>query len=387
MSIPASFRYVPVHPVAADAPLHRVDSPQAWYGRDMARRHAEWTHRLTDSEVTELRRAIVRVEAAGMDVVDLRAEDFPLPELGKVLRDVKHQLFDGRGFALLRGFPVEELTPLQRCLGYFGIGSHFGEATPQNAKGHALGHVCDLGVDYGAPTGRGYQTNARLPYHTDSADVVGLLCVNTAKSGGLNSVVSSVTLYNEMIRRRPDLARLLMGPVYRDRRDEIEPGQGPWYCIPVFNPFQGRVFSTHVRSSVRKAQRFAELPRISPQLDEAMDFLDALAEDPDFHLDMEFERGDMQFVCNHFLLHSRTGFEDHAEPERRRHLLRLHLACPDGPALPPVFENLRGYNRHGRPDGTLMEGVRLNAPLEPVDGGPGSSMQRLRAGQVPAALP
>lgn len=385
MSIPANFRYVPVEPVASDCSLQPVNGPQAWYGPDMALRQHEWIHELSPAEIAELRAAIARVEAAGMDVVDIRAADFPLPILGNVLREVKRQLFEGRGFAVLRGFPVAELTPLQRGLGYFGIGSHFGEATPQNAKGHALGHVCDLGVDYGAPTGRGYQTNARLPYHTDSADVVGLLCVNTAKSGGQNSLVSSVTLYNEMIRRRPDLARVLMGPVYRDRRDEIEPGQGPWYCIPVFNPYQDRVFSTHVRSSVRKAQRFPEVPRISPQLEEAMDLLDALAEDPALHLDMDFRRGDMQFVCNHFLLHSRTSFEDHPEPERRRHLLRLHLACADGPALPPVFENLRGYNRHGRPDGTLMAGVRLNAPLEPVDGGPGSSAQRLRA--MTAAAP
>lgn len=379
MSISASFRFVPVPDVPATQPLQPVIGPQAWYGPDMARRRDEWIHVLSAAEIAELRQAIARVEAAGMDVVDIRPADFALPTLGRVLREVKKDMFEGRGFAVLRGFPVAELTPLQRGLGYFGIGSHFGEATPQNAKGHALGHVCDLGVDYGTPTGRGYQTNARLPYHTDSADMVGLLCVNTAKSGGQNSVVSSVTLYNEMISRRPDLARVLMGPVYRDRRDEIEPGQGPWYCIPVFNPFQGRVFSTHVRSSVRKAQRFSEVPRISPQLEEAMDLLDALAEDPALHLDMDFQRGDMQFVCNHFLLHSRTSFEDFPEPQRRRHLLRLHLACTDGPALPPVFENLRGYNKDGRPDGTLMAGVRLNAPLEPVDGGPGSSAQRQRA--------
>ena len=379
MSIPANFRYVPVEPVASDFPLQPVSGPQAWYGPDMARRRDEWTHVLTAAEIAELRAAIGRVEAAGMDVVDIRAADFPLPLLGSVLRDVKREMFEGRGFALLRGFPVAELTPLQRGLGYFGIGSHFGVATPQNAKGHALGHVCDLGVDYGTATGRGYQTNARLPYHTDSADVVGLMCVNTAKEGGLNSLVSSVTLYNDMLKRRPDLVRVLMGPVYRDRRDEIETGNGPWYVIPVFNPFQGRVFSTHVRSTVRKAQRFPEIPRITAELEEAMNLLDAMAEDPAYHLDMEFERGDMQFVCNHFILHSRTGFEDFAAKDERRHLLRLHLACAEGPALPPVFENLRGYNRDGRPDGTLMEGVRLNAPLVPVDGGPGSSEQRMRA--------
>jgi hypothetical protein len=63
----------------------------------------------------------------------------------------------------------------------------------------------------------------------------------------------------------------------------------------------------------------------------------------------------------------------------RRHLLRLHLACADGPALPAVYENLRGYNEDGRPAGMLLAGIRLNAPLEPVDGGPGESDRRMRA--------
>ena len=206
--------------------------------------------------------------------------------------------------------------------------------------------------------------------------MVALLCINKAKSGGLSSLVSSVTLYNEMLKRRPDLVRVLMGGVYRDRREEIPPNQGPWYVIPVFNPHDGRVFTTYVRSTVRKAQRFSELPRISPQLEEAMDLLDAMANDPAYHLNMDFQPGDIQFVCNHFLLHSRTSFEDPPDQKLRRHLLRLHLACPGGPALPPVYENLRGFNEHGRPGGMLLSGVRLNAPLEPVDGGPRVFAQR-----------
>lgn len=384
MSTIASFRCVPVHPVSDDLPLHPVAGPQAWYGPDLARKPETWTYNLDSAQIAELLEAIRAVESRGMDVVDIRAEHFPLPALSALLRRIRDDLFHGRGFAVLRGFPVAQLTSLQRGLGYFGIGSHFGLATSQNAKGHALGHVCDIGVDYGKTTGRGYQTNARLPYHTDSADIVGLLCVNKAKSGGLSSLVSSVTLYNELLKRRPDLVRVLMGPVYRDRRDEVPPGQGPWYVIPVFNPYQGRVFSTYVRSAVRKAQRFDELPRISTLQEEAMNTLDAMADDPGYHLDMDFEPGDIQFVCNHFIMHSRTSFQDHSERAARRHLLRLHLACVDGPPLPPVYENLRGYNNDGRPGGMLLAGVRLNAPLEPIDGGPGVSAQRMREDRVDA---
>ena len=373
------FPSVAVPEVPSNVPLHPVLGPQAWFGPDLARRPDDWRYALSAEQIADLREAIRKVEARGIDVVDIRAQDFPLPSWGPLLQRLREDLFEGRAFAVLRGFPVADLSPLQRCLGYFGIGSHFGTATSQNAKGHAVGHVCDIGVDNHTTTGRGYQSKSRLRFHSDSTDVVGLLCVSKAKSGGLSSLVSSVTLYNEMLGRRPDLVRVLMGPLYRDRREEVPPGQGPWYVIPVFNPYKGRVFSTYVRNTVRKAQRFPELPRVSPQLEEAMDLLDAMADDPAYHLDMDLQPGDIQFVCNHFVMHSRTSFEDHPDRAARRHLLRLHLACADGPALPPVYENLRGYNEQGRPAGMLLEGVRLNAPLEPVDGGPGASARRMRS--------
>jgi hypothetical protein len=378
MVLQPSFASVNVPPVPKEMPLHSMPGPQGWLGPDLARRPGDWTYALSKAQVGDLRNAIARAEAAGIDIVDIRPGDFPLPSWDTLLPRLWKDMFEGRGFAVLRGFPVGELSPLQRCLGYFGIGSHFGVAVSQNAKGHAIGHICDLGVDDGKVTGRGYQTNFRLPYHTDSSDIVGLLCIGKSQGGGLSSLVSSVTLYNEMLKRRPDLVRVLMGPVYRDRREEIPPGQGPWYVIPVFNLYGGRLFTTYVRSTVHKAQRFTEVPRISPEIEEAMDFLDRLADDPAYHLDMDLQPGDIQFVCNHFVMHSRTSFE--VDPARllRRQLLRLHLACSDGPKLPPVYENLRGYNKEGRPAGLLLEGVRLNVPLEPVDGGPGDPHRRMR---------
>jgi hypothetical protein len=368
---------VPIEPICADRPLHRVSTPQAWYGPELARRPEEWTHVFSADESAELLAAIAAVEARGLDVTDIGPEAFPLPRLGSLLRRVREDLLRGRGFSLLRGFPSDGLSEYQRAIGYFGIGAHLGRAVSQNAAGHALGHVTDLGFDYSQPTARGYQTNVRLPYHTDAADLVGLLCVRTAKSGGLSSLVSSTTVYNEMVERRPDLVRVLMGATYRDRRGEIPPGKGPWYTLPVFNPHQGLMIASYVRSAIRKAQRFEEVPRISAELTEAMDFLDALAESPDLHLDMALEVGDIQFVCNHYIFHSRTSYEDHAQPEARRHLLRLWLSCDDGPELPRVFDNYTGLDARGRPMGLYLDGGRLTAPLVPEDGGPGSSEQRL----------
>jgi hypothetical protein len=372
-----AFESVPIDANPADEPLHRMTTPQAWYGPELARRPEEWTHVLSADDSAEVLAAIAAVQASGLDVTDIGPEAFPLPRLGSMLRRVREDLLRGRGFSLLRGFPSDGLSARERAIGYFGIGAHLGRAVSQNAAGHALGHVTDLGFDYSQPTARGYQTNVRLPYHTDGADLVGLLCVRTAKSGGLSSLVSSTTVYNEMLERRPDLVRVLMGATYRDRRGEIPPGKGPWYTLPVFNPHEDLMIASYVRSAIRKAQRFDEVPRISAELTEAMDFLDALAESPDLHLDMELAVGDIQFVCNHYILHSRTNYEDHREPEAKRHLLRLWLSCDDGPALPRVFDNYTGLDARGRPMG--LHGGRLTAPLLPEDGGPGSSEQRLAA--------
>jgi hypothetical protein len=360
--------------------LQPVRTPQAWYGPELARRPQEWMHVLSSEESAELHAAIRAVEARGLDVVDIGPGDFPLPRLSALLGRMRSDLLQGRGFSLLRGFPSDGLSPRQRAIAFFGIGAHLGKAVSQNARGHALGHVTDLGFDYSQPTARGYQTSVRLPYHTDAADLVGLLCVRTARAGGLSSLVSSVTVYNEMLERRPDLVQVLMGPTYRDRRGEVPPGKGPWYVLPVFNPHNGLMITSYVRSAIRKAQRFDEVPRIAPELDEAMDLLDALAESPQLHLDMELQPGDVQFVCNHFILHSRTSYDDHPQPDRRRHLLRLWLSCEDGPELPRVFDNYTGLDARGRPMGLLLDGMRLNAPLEPEDGGPGASTQRLAAG-------
>ncbi|MAI44317.1 MAG: hypothetical protein CBC34_000165 [Hyphomicrobiaceae bacterium TMED74] len=97
-----------------------------------------------------------------------------------------------------------------------------------------LGHVTDLGLDYSKLNVRGYQTSERLPYHTDYSDVVGLLCIRAAKSGGLSSIASSVSIYNELVDKHPDLARALSCPIPRTRWGEVPSGQKPWAMIPIF---------------------------------------------------------------------------------------------------------------------------------------------------------
>lgn len=341
------------------------DNAQAWTGRAMARRD-DWIHDLNAAEVAEIDAAVQHAQATGRDIMDLRHEDFPLERVRPLLSRVKRETLHGRGFFLLRGIPVDRYTLRQSAIAYWGIGLYLGEGVSQNAKGHVLGHVANLGLDYADPHVRGYQTTVRLPYHTDMSDLVLLLCLKSARSGGLSSVVSSTTLWNELVRRRPDHARTLLEPVYLTRWNEIPEGRLPYARVVPFMPWEDRLIATYVRAAVIKGQKLEGVPALTQAQVEAMDHLDSLAADPDLHLDMAFKPGDIQVLCNHFTLHSRTSYEDWPERERRRHLMRLWLACDDGPALPPFLtQEYQCATKGGRPNGVRVPGSPLVAPVEP----------------------
>lgn len=339
--------------------------PQAWYGRDMAARAAEWSHEWTAAEINEIGEAVAAVETAGLDILQVDRDAFPLPTVGPRIAATKRYVLDGPGFFLLRGLPTGDWTIRQAAIAFWGLGAHIGRPCSQNGKGHVLGHVKNLGLDYNDPMARGYQTSARLPYHTDSSDIVGLLCWRPSKSGGLSSIVSSTTVYNEILKRRPELMATLMQPFYRTRWGEVPEGKKPWAEVPVFMPCEGRVISHYVRSAIRKGQLLPDAPPLTDKQTAALDLVDEIAGEADVHLDMDFRPGDIQLVCNHSTWHSRTAFEDFEAPEMRRHLLRLWLACADGPSLPRwMTESYEGKTADGRPNGIQVPGVPLIAPLE-----------------------
>lgn len=283
------------------------------------------------------------------------------------MRGIQKQLIEGRGFAILRGLPAETWSRSDSAIAYWGMARHFGDPVSQNAAGHLLGHVKDTGEDPENPVTRIYQTSYRQPYHTDSCDIVGLLCLRKSKSGGASRIVSSTTLYHEVMRRRPDLAAVLAEPFHTDRKGEIPDGKGPYYLMPVFHDHAGRITVYYVRDFIEAAQRMAEVPRLSEIQIEAMDMLDSLAADPQFHLEIAFEPGDIQLLHNHQILHARTAYEDHADPGLRRHLLRLWLSAPEGRELPPVFAERYGEIAVGaKRGGITLPGVALSAPLDVV---------------------
>ncbi len=344
-----------------------IGGPAAWIGADMRRREAEWSYRLAPAEIAEIEAAVGAVKTRGLDIADICREHFPLPTLGPVLQRLCREVIDGRGFVLMRGLPVEDRPLADSAIAYWGIGSYFGSARSQNAKGHLLGHVYDLGRGRSAtnPNLRSYATNERQNFHIDRCDVVALLCLRRAKSGGLSTIVSSMAVHNAMAERRPDLLERLYRPFPVDRRGEVPEGQGPFYEAPVFNEFEGRVSVLYSRLHIGSAQRFPEARRLDPEDIEALDMLAELAADPELRLDMNFMPGDIQFLHNHTILHARSAYEDWAEPERKRHLLRLWLSPPGARPLPPIFAECYGGVTIGDRGGIICPDTRLHAPLTP----------------------
>jgi len=340
-----------------------INELSAWYGPEMLARR-DWIEHLSGIEIAEVERATKRLADARAEITAIRRDDFPLPALGPRLQRILDDALNGRGFALIRSLPVERWTKLESAIAFFGIGAHIGAARPQNVKGHALGHVKDLGLSSNEPSTRIYQTRERQTYHTDSCDVVALLCLRPAKSGGLSSLVSSVTIFNEMRRRRPDLAEALFEPVETDRRGEMDAGQKPYFSVPVFNWHEGLLSTIYQRQYIESARRLPEVPPLTSRQIEAMDLFDALANDAGLNLQMEFRPGDVQLVHNHTILHDRTAFEDWPEPERKRHLLRLWLAPANARPLPPVFAERYGRITPGDRGGVTTPGMKLTAPLD-----------------------
>ena len=332
--------------------IEAVRGPCVWTAGDM-RRDTRWVQPLDEAERAELRAAVesVRRRTAGLD---FGKQDFPLPRLGERLARIREELEEGSGVVLVRGVPVEDWDMHAIEQAYWGIGSHLGNALAQTPRGDLLVRVEDRGGDqHKDPTARGFHTARFLPFHNDQGDVVGLLCVRSSKSGGASCIASAAAVHNEILRTRPDLLETLYGEWYSDIRGEQPPGRPPYYIEPRFAQFAGKLFTQHGRTYVDSAQRFPEVPRLTPQQLEAMKLVDTLCESETYRLDMDFRPGDIQFLNNRVVLHSRTDFVDHDEPGRKRLLLRLWLRTPGYTELPayfkPRFEDMDHWLRHPLP--------------------------------------
>lgn len=323
-----------------------VTGASAWRGADLAHDDS-WIWTLDATECRELEAAVSGVARRGLRAGEFEREDFPLEQLAARLAHARAELEDGRGFVLLRGLPLDGLDERRLLQLYWGLGVWTGRPMPQRAvlnlsgiRDDLIAHVTDQGHDIRKRNVHGSATRADQLPHVDPADVVGLLCVRRAKSGGVSHIASAATVYNELLARHPEYLPILRRGFHLDLRDEVRDGVDARVTpqrAPVFSHHAGKLSVNFNARMIRTGQEQYGEPLDAIE-SAAVDAVIAIARAPEIRLEMDFRPGDMQLLNNYAILHSRTGWEDHPEPERRRLLLRLWLNVPDARALIPGFD-------------------------------------------------
>ena len=315
-----------------------VAEPSAWTAEDLAADRS-WSQALTPIELLEIDAAVAAVRSKDLGAYQFGRNDFPLPTLGGRLQDIAHDLEHGCGVVLLRGLAPERYDMDALYALYWGLAVHLGTPISQNSRGDLIGQVTDSGRDYRTKNVRGYTTRAALRPHCDASDVVGLLCVHPARTGGASCVASAATIYNTILAERPEYLEPLCRGFHFDLRGEgvtDDPDEVTFNRVPVFSYFDGRLSCRYNGKTIIDGMAKAGEALSGDDL-AAVEFVRELAMRPGIRFDMDFRPGDIQLLNNHTVLHSRTDFEDWPAPARKRRLLRLWLNLDHGRALAPEF--------------------------------------------------
>ncbi|MEU5189494.1 TauD/TfdA family dioxygenase [Streptomyces klenkii] len=316
-----------------------VTGPSAWTAADFTG-ESDWVVVLTPEEIDDLETALAAAKARGIPFEQLTVEDFPLPVLGKTFEAAVQELEFGRGFTLLRGLPVERWSLEEARLAYWGIALHLGTPVSQNAAGELIAHVKDYGEgEVTESATRAYRTRSELPFHTDSSDIVGLLCLRQAGEGGVSTLASSMTVHNHLLAHHRELLGLYYRGFVYDRRLEEGSDELPYYRNAVYGYFHDqlscRFYMTHyIDSAVPKSG----IP-LSGIERHALRLFQDIAGMDEHRVEMTLRAGDLQLLNNNVVIHGRSAFRD--EPGRRRDLLRLWLNTRYARELPEDFAAFR----------------------------------------------
>ena len=319
-----------------------IDDPAAWRG-DRIAELSDWIIPLDRTMVTELESAVAAVARRGIDLLDITRDDFPLPSMGRHFRVLLEALEGGRGFALLRGLPAARWSDAENRIAIWGLGTHLGLPVGQDLAGSLLHDVRDTGRKFGADDSiRYYQTSHAIRLHTDGGDIFALGCVRQGASGGRSLVVSAVEVFNEIARRRPDLAVVLQEDFWMDARGQ-RPDGARCQVLPIYTGHDGHLSILLKPEYIYSAQRFDDVPRLTDAQRESLELFHQVTREPGIALELDMRPGDILLASNHTIMHGRTEFEDAPAPEHRRLMLRLWLTIPNGRPLPPHYADTREY--------------------------------------------
>lgn len=316
-----------------------------WSSADIAASD-DWIWRLSPQSVDEIHAAVESVKATGKKFEDVTREDFPLPSLEAEFADMRHELHRGRGFCLIKDVPVDGYDDDDLALIHWGIGAHMGFGLSQSYRGDKIGHVMDM--THTGDTRRPYRSPGALVMHVDPIDVVALLCLKKARSGGESLVASSMAIYNTILAERPDLIEPLMEGYYYFHAEVEGTGGSPVsdHPVPVFGECDGRIECMYVPFTITRAIRENVASLIDKQ-QEALDYMDEVANRSDIVYEMDLEKGDIQYLNNRLILHGRRDYVDFEKIEEKRHMLRLWLRMDGWKRLPDIMYSRRAYDDQG----------------------------------------
>lgn len=320
--------------------------PSVWYGSALAAQEDQWIHHFSTEEIAELEVGYAALAATSVEnFQQLTVDDFPLPALAPVLRDQAAQIEHGRGFAFFRGLPVERWGVQMSRVIYWGLSLHIGRPIRQNARGDRLVQVMDVGAAPDEPTARGPYGRGDLHFHSDFADAVGLMCLRTARHGGVSRIASSRTILDHMRREHPEFIPVFERGFYFYRKGEQALGEPPVTRerVPMLEWKQGEPVFLFWPAFAKQGHQFSGHP-LSPLEAQALAWVNEQAHSEHFCLDTHFQPGDIQYLNNYKVLHSRTDFDDWPEPDRRRYLERIWLCTDAERHLPPGFADLHDHN-------------------------------------------
>lgn len=334
-----------------------IRSPGAWKGPDI-----DWTqhglHLLNDAELQEIDDALQHLLSLGdLDFPAITRETFPLRTVGALMASLPERLRTGCGFLMLRGLPRERYSDDDMARIYFGLGAYIGTPMTQSYLGDLLGHVVNVS-DF-EPKSRGYRKGGGQLMHTDSCDIIGLMCLRTAISGGASRISSALTVHNHLLEHHPESLEILRRGLYLKRTDEDGRRATRTYSeapVPFFTQHGEEITCYLPTGYARLAEKSGARPFSQAESDALYHARKAAASEENY-LDMGFKEGDIQFLNNRMMVHGRTDYEDHQELGKRRHLLRMWLRVASWPAMPAaqVFhtdEDMRLWSTSRRP---LME--------------------------------
>ena len=309
-------------------PTRPIAGPSAWVRADI--RREDWRVELDAACIDEIRHTVSELRAYPLPTVVLGVDDFSMPACRGAMARAQAILTSGVRFAIVDRLPLDELNAAEATAIYWLLSSMIARPVAQKLDGTLIYDVLDTGLEALPGSGvRPDKTNIEIRFHNDNAynatppDYVGLLCLRRAMEGGHSRVISFHTAHNEMLARFPERLPRLYEAFWFDRQREFHPGESPIFAAPVFDD-SGEVkarFSVH---QINSGYALKGEP-VDEQGATALTAMLDIFEDDALSIDFDLEPGQMQFVDNRALGHSRTSFVDYPDPAQKRHLVRLWL--------------------------------------------------------------